>query len=214
VSVWWRRLAGGVLAVVMVTGVSACGSDVPKPDNPVLQPGKPGEPNKSLSPDDAASAAPSLKPNGADVAYVHDMIAHHGQALEITGLVATRGRNEQVKGLALRIADAQGPEIGAMNRWLSANFQPPADHGHDKESAMPGMASPEQLAALTSASGDDFDRQFLRVMINHHRGAVEMANKVQRAGVDVKVQEMADHVIAEQGDEARRMQTMLTTLGG
>ncbi|CRK58142.1 putative lipoprotein [Alloactinosynnema sp. L-07] len=205
-----RHLVVSVLAAVIALGISGCGDDVARPDNPVLQPGKPGEDNKTLSPDEAVSAIPTYKPNEADITYVRDMIVHHRQAVEMTALVPQRGRNEQVKGLASRISDAQQPEIEAMNRWLSTNFQPPVDPGHGHVPAdMPGMATPEQLAALKQASGAEFDKLFLQLMIKHHEGAIAMANKAQQSGADVKVQEMADHVVAEQGDEIRRMQTML-----
>ncbi|HVK21903.1 MAG TPA: DUF305 domain-containing protein [Actinokineospora sp.] len=205
-----RHLAVSVLVAVIAVGVSACGDDVARPENPVLQPGKPGETNKTLSPDEAVSAIPTYKPNEADITYIRDMIVHHQQAVEMTALVPAQGKDEQVKGLASRISDAQQPEIEAMNRWLSTNFQPPVDPGHGHVPAdMPGMATPEQLAALKQATGAEFDKLFLQLMVKHHEGAIAMANKVQQSGLDVKVQEMADHVVAEQGDEIRRMQTML-----
>ncbi|WP_436500286.1 DUF305 domain-containing protein [Actinokineospora sp. HUAS TT18] len=205
-----RHLAVSVLIAVTAVGISACSDDVARPNNPVLQPGKPGESNKTLSPDEAVSAIPEYKPNDADITYVRDMIVHHQQAIEMTALVPERGKDEQVKGLASRISDAQQPEIEAMNRWLSTNFQPPVEPGHGHAPAdMPGMATPEQLAALKQASGAEFDRLFLQLMIKHHEGAIAMANKVRQGGQDVKVQEMADHVVAEQSDEIRRMQGML-----
>ena len=41
---------------------------------------------------------------------------------------------------------------------------------------MAGMATPEQMAALAAASGAEFDRMFLELMIAHHEGAVEMVS--------------------------------------
>jgi uncharacterized protein (DUF305 family) len=41
---------------------------------------------------------------------------------------------------------------------------------------MPGMATPDEIAALTAASGDDAVRLFLTLMIAHHEGGVAMAD--------------------------------------
>ncbi|MGQ0837481.1 DUF305 domain-containing protein [Actinokineospora sp.] len=210
----WRRTVAAVLAGVLVAaGAAACAESGPPP-NPVLQPGKPGESNKTLSADEAAAGVPTVQPNDADAEYVQMMIVHHGQAVEMTALVPERGQNAQVKGLADRIANTQQPEIDAMNRWLAQHGKPTvgADHGghgghrgHD----MPGMATADQLARLKAATGAEFDTLFLRLMITHHEGALTMATTVQQAGVDVRVQEMANDVIAEQTDEIRRMRGML-----
>lgn len=43
---------------------------------------------------------------------------------------------------------------------------------------MPVMAKPEDLARLQRASPEEVDEQFLRLMILHHQGAVEIAEAV------------------------------------
>nr|BFF00745.1 hypothetical protein GCM10020241_24200 [Streptoalloteichus tenebrarius] len=136
------------------------------------------------------------------------MITHHRQALDMAALAPQRAGDEQVRGLAARISDAQGPEIAAMRAWLERTGQAEQHGGHDHAS-MPGMATPEQLAALRAASGGEFDRQFLRLMIAHHEGAVTMATDVLTRGVDVFVQEMAQDVIATQTAEITRMRALL-----
>jgi uncharacterized protein (DUF305 family) len=75
-------------------------------------------------------------------------------------------------------------------------------------SQMPGMATPEQLAALRAASGADFDRLFFQLMTAHHEGALTMATEVLSTGSDVFVEEMAQEVLATQTDEIGRMRTM------
>ncbi len=210
----WRRVAGGVLAVVVATGLTACANDPAQPANPVVQPGKPGESNRTLSADEAAAGVPATPPNEADFGYVEMMVVHHRQAVEMTAWAPARAADESVKGLASRISDTQQPEIDMMNAWLERNGRPKAGDGHahghgDHAAHMPGMATPEQLRQLQGSTGAAFDALFLQLMTAHHEGAVTMANDVQKNGSDVKVQEMADHVIAEQSDEIRRMRAML-----
>ncbi|WP_189132911.1 DUF305 domain-containing protein [Wenjunlia tyrosinilytica] len=175
---------------------------------PVVAPGRPGEANKTLSPREAAKARPENEPNTADVAYVRNMIHHHRQALAMTDLAADRARARGVRSIADRIAHTQGPEVGAMRAWLKRHGQPQeAEGGHD-HTAMPGMATPEQLAALRKARGAAFDKLFLKLMITHHEGAVTMATDVSTKGNDVTVEEMASDVIATQSAEIGRMRRL------
>ncbi|MGX7829175.1 DUF305 domain-containing protein [Actinokineospora sp. 24-640] len=199
-----------MVGLVLVLGLAGCTAEAPVIDHPIVQPGKPGEANRTLSAEEAESAVPVVKPNDADIAYVRDMVIHHQQAVRMTALVPDRAADAQLKGLASRIADVQGPEIGVMNRWLADNDLPAVNpeqaHAHGD---MPGMATAAEMSALTAAKGAAFDTLFLELMIRHHEGAIAMANQVQQRGMDVQVQEMADHVIAEQSDEINRMRGML-----
>lgn len=204
-----RGFLVALVGVCAAFGAAGCSEEPPPADHVIVQPGKPGEDNRTLSPEEAETAIPEVKPNDADLEYVRGMIVHHQQAIDMTALAPERAADSRLKGLAARIADAQGPEIGMMNRWLTGHDLPavnPKDgHAHG---LMPGMASAQDMARLAAATGPEFDRLFIDLMIRHHEGAIQMAGEVQTAGADVRVQEMADDVIAEQTDEIRRMQGM------
>ncbi|WP_251059540.1 MULTISPECIES: DUF305 domain-containing protein [unclassified Streptomyces] len=174
----------------------------------VIAPGKPGEKARTLSPEQAAKERPDDSPNAADQAYVQHMTEHHRQALAMTALAPTRASSAGVKGLAERIAAAQQPEIGAMEKWLARYPAPgggPAVHDH---AAMPGMATQQQLEELADAEGADFDRLFLKLMTAHHEGALKMAGEVLTGGNNVAVEEMANEVVATQTAEIHRMRAM------
>ncbi|MEU7279930.1 DUF305 domain-containing protein [Streptomyces sp. NPDC045431] len=183
----------------------------------VVAPGKPGEPARTLSPEQAAKERPDDRPNTADVTYTRMMIAHHGQALTMAALAPKQAASERVKKVAARIAAAQQPEIDAMKGWLESNAgpTPPADrgrgdahdHAHDHGS-MPGMATEAQLAQLRAARGTAFDELFLKLMITHHQGAITMATEVLSQGNNVQVEEMANDVIAQQTAEINRMRSL------
>lgn len=193
----------GVLAVLAVAG---CTASPPAQDQPaVIVPGKPGEPAKTLPADQAGSAVRKPRYNDADVRYVRMMITHHQQAIEMTGLVATRAAREDLKALASRIADTQGPDTKAMEAWIVKNNAP----AHENHEQMPGMANAEQLAALRAAGGPAFDTLFLRLMTTHHQGAIAMATELLQTGSDIFVEEMAQDVIATQQKEIGLMTAML-----
>lgn len=211
-----RRLSCVATTVaIAVLGLGACdaGSDeAPKAKAAagpsVVAPGKPGEPAKTMSADEAEKALPDGSPNGADFSYARMMIEHHGQALVMTELAPKRAASAKVKRLAERIAAAQGPEIGAMRGWLDNNGGKKHRGGHDHTS-MPGMATEKQLARLRAARGEEFDRLFLELMVIHHEGAVGMATEVLSQGNNVQVEEMATDVLAQQSAEIGRMRDMM-----
>ncbi|MEV6194008.1 DUF305 domain-containing protein [Streptomyces sp. NPDC051920] len=176
----------------------------------VIVPGAPGEENRTLSADEAASQrAEDDTPNTADVAYARMMIRHHAQALKMTGLVPDRARAGDLKRLALRISAAQGPEIEAMRGWLKTHGKTETgDTGGHQHTGMPGMATEAQLKRLRAARGADFDALFITLMITHHEGAITMATDVKAQGNNLRIEEMADDLVAQQTSEITRMRAM------
>ncbi|WP_328890486.1 DUF305 domain-containing protein [Streptomyces sp. NBC_00316] len=173
----------------------------------VVAPGKPGEPAQTLSVEEATKAAGDDTPNSADFRYVQQMIQHHAQAVELTGLVPSRASSGAVKRLAERISAAQKPEIGAMEGWLTHHGGRKPQSGHD-HAGMPGMATQAQLQQLRAAKGKAFDELFLKLMITHHQGAVTMATEALSEGNNVQVEEMAGDVVAQQTVEIDRMRAL------
>lgn len=218
---WPRRfaaLAGVLLAATPLLGCTAEDEEPPAaPANsaPVIVPGKPGEEASTIPPGEATPFEQE-PPNAADVEFVENMIVHHAQALVMAELVPERAVAKDVKGIADRIADSQQAEIDMLNRWLERNEQPTVDPsapahggGHTDHTSMPGYATPAQLDALRAARGARFDTLFLQMMMAHHEGALDMVEQVQTAGVDVRVQEIADDIAVTQSDEINRMRGML-----
>ncbi len=74
---------------------------------------------------------------------------------------------------------------------------------------MPGMMSSADMARLTAATGKDFDKQFLQMMIVHHTGAIQMARAEQAYGSNPDVKALAGRIIKDQQAEIATMQKML-----
>lgn len=188
------------------------------PTAPVLQPGKPGEPNVKMTGKPATPPTTAVDPD--DARFMQEMISHHAQALRIVAVVANLLTDPQAKAIAGRIEAAQLPEIAAMARWLTARGQqvpleatyPLVTPGED-HSAMPGMASKQQLEALARARGPAADRMFLTLMITHHEGALPMALKQRQNGADDRATELSDDIFVTQSAEIGHMRQMLTRLG-
>lgn len=194
---------------------------------PIFNPGAPGEASRVIS----AAEAVELSRTGyveADVRFMQHMLVHHAQAVEMVGLLETRGASETVRRLGERIAQSQAAEMAQMEEWLAGRGLPvaPADahaghagpaHGPaDPDTPpMPGMLSPAQMAALAAASGPAFDRLFLEGMIQHHRGALDMVETLLNdpdAAEDPTLSDFASSVTADQSAEILRMQSVLSGL--
>lgn len=197
----------------MTAGLVGCSAseepDTPTNTAPVIVPGKPGEDASTIPPGEATPVEQE-QPNDADFRFLSDMVVHHGQALEMASLAPERSQRDDVRGIASRINDTQGPEIDMMNRFLEQAGKPKVDpKSADAHQGMPGMATPDQLQALRDATGATFDALFLQMMIAHHEGAIAMVEDVRVKGANVRVQEIADDVAVTQVDEIDRMRGML-----
>lgn len=165
----------------------------------------PGMPGMSGS-----STAPAANFNDADVMFLQMMYPHHAQAVEMAKLVPTRSQNQQVKDLASAIENAQAPEMQQMTTLL-AGFGKPAPSATMSHS-MPGLMTPQQMTELTGLSGAAFDKMWLQMMVEHHQGAITMANDELKNGTNPDAKKMADAIIAAQQGEITTMNGMLAKM--
>jgi uncharacterized protein (DUF305 family) len=213
-------------AVVPIAAVlfSGCGgSDDPPPQEPaanVVQPGAPGEPSRKLSAAELADVE-SPKHTKADVDFMQAMIHHHWQAILMTKWAPRRSPGPDVPLMAKRMEISQETEIEVMQKWLrDREIEPnePGDHsGHDHGTGKgmpPGMLTSRQLGRLYNTKGRAFDRLFLRFMIRHHEGALQMVQQLAAdgGGAEPELSAFTRHVEADQGIEIARMQDLLAEL--
>jgi uncharacterized protein (DUF305 family) len=211
------RLLVIVSSALLAVGLAGCtaGEDepAPLPSTPVVQLGAPGEPNRTLSPSEAAGLG-TIDYVEEDVLFVRDMLHHHSQAIQMTGYVEERTTDGDIRLLAERMQVSQTDEITQLETWLQKRGEPvrdpDGDHAHDAQ-AMPGLLTDEELAQLEAAEGDAFDELFLASMIRHHEGAVQMVSDLYASGggQEPEIDAFARHVEADQNIEIVRMQEML-----
>jgi uncharacterized protein (DUF305 family) len=187
----------------------------------VVQPGAPGQPTRTLTPETRATLPPR---SPKDVEFMQGMIMHHAQAVEMTALIESHTENKELRLLGARISQSQSDEMKFMRRWLEARGepeQPPMPSmnmpgmdmsSHHHHMLMPGMLTPKQMDALREAKGAEFDRLFLTGMIQHHGGALTMVKDLfdtAGAGQDAELFNFATDVDSGQRAEIKIMQTML-----
>jgi uncharacterized protein (DUF305 family) len=191
---------------------------------PIIQPGAPGQDSRVLTADQAIQlAAASYSP--ADVAFMQGMIIHHQQAVDMAALVKQRTNRAELVTIAGRIESSQADEISFMRGWLAERGEPHAmpgmkggkgqqHHAHHTHT-MAGMATSEQMKAVAAASGAEFDRQFLTLMIAHHEGALTMVKDLLRqpgSAADPVLFQFVSDIETEQKSEIDRMDTLLAGL--
>lgn len=158
----------------------------------------------------STSAAPAANFNDADVMFLQMMYPHHAQAVEMAKLVPTRSQNQQVKDLAAAIEKAQAPEMQQMTTLL-AGFGKPAPSATMSHS-MPGLMTPQQMTELTGLSGAAFDKMWLQMMVEHHQGAITMANDELKNGTNADAKKMAESIVTTQQAEITTMNGMLAKM--
>lgn len=166
----------------------------------------------------SGSSGQAAKFNDADVEFAQQMIPHHEQAIEMAKIAETRAGSDEVKSLAADIEAAQGPEIETLEGWLESwGEDVPSgemdhgdmNHGSSDEGGMAGMMDEEDMKSLEDASGAEFDRMFLQMMIEHHEGAVAMAETEVQDGENADAIAMAQKVISDQQAEIDLMNGLL-----
>ena len=58
---------------------------------------------------------------------------------------------------------------------------------------------------------DEPDRDFVKMMIPHHQGAIDMAKAILQSGKDKQIRTMAQKIITDQKREIKEMQTWLAS---
>ncbi|MFC7493928.1 MULTISPECIES: DUF305 domain-containing protein [unclassified Nocardioides] len=205
-----RAAVAAALATTLGATLTACGDD-----------------SGGGSPSASRTASNGDVFNDADVSFASDMIQHHAQALSMVDLTEGRPLDPEVRRLADAIRTTQGPEIEAMSDWLTAwDHEVPEtmrDHsnaGHDMggdvseqmegmDEDMPGMMSGEEMDMLQHASDGEFQDTWLEMMIDHHEGAVEMAQAEQEEGAFADAVELAGSIESSQQEEIEQMEQLL-----
>ena len=205
------RLTAGALTLTLLAAAHS------PAQAPIIQPGAPGEPSRTISAEDAADLA-AIQVTDADVRFMQGTIPHHAQALEMTALVEDRTDRQTMRLLAGRIELSQEDEIAMMQDWLR-------DRGLDVTAAdahhapgferMPGMLTDEEMEQLEQASGFEFDALFLDLMIEHHEGALTMVENLLRqrgSAQDSVLFGFTSDIRSDQRAEIERMTAMLEGL--
>ena len=181
----------------------------------IVQPGQPGSASKIIDAQTAINIADTSYTLD-DVHFLQQMIPHHEQAILLSTLAPDRTNSESILDLAKRIESSQHDEILFMKDWLGSRGE---ESHHIKMSnhhmKMMGMATKTQIEELSALNGFSFDDLFLRLMIAHHRGAIQMVEHLKNqpgSAFDQVLNDFVSDLDNDQSVEIERMNLLLTNL--
>jgi len=180
----------------------------------IIQPGLPGTVSKEINSKEAINIA-NTGFTKDDTVFMNHMIVHHEQALTLSRLAPNRTNTQEILDLAGRIDVSQEDEISFMQGWLEERNIKVHAHMSMHHMKMMGMASDQDIAELSNSRGMEFDELFLRLMIAHHEGALDMVKELKRqpgSAYDPLMFEFVSDLSNDQGVEIERMNTLLTGL--
>ncbi|MDW4908983.1 DUF305 domain-containing protein [Streptomyces sp. ADMS] len=193
-----KTLVAMAATAALALTLTACGSDDGNSESS-------GD-TSSAATVDSGDSGTAGEYNAQDVSFAQGMIPHHRGALEMAEEAADKASSAEVKSLAARIEKAQAPEIETMTGWLKT-------WGKDvptSTESMPGMEDMDSMPGMDhGATGTEFDKNFLTMMIEHHEGAVTMATTEKAKGKYGPATSMADDVIRTQNAEITEMNKLL-----
>lgn len=140
--------------------------------------------------------------NTADT-WVRKMIEHHRGAIEMSDILERSGGEPQVLDKARETAAAQRRELQELERMLQGGVSGNAPANPFEQ--MEHRSHQQMMAAV----GTNPSETWLRKMIQHHRGGIEMSELVIAQGGNAEVAEMARRSAAAQRRDIEALEALL-----
>ncbi|MBV1778980.1 DUF305 domain-containing protein [Paeniglutamicibacter sp. ABSL32-1] len=170
-----------------------------------------------------------------EAGFARDMQTHHHQAVQLSMIIREHSTNTAVRSMAYDMALTQQqqsgqmfawletwglPQTGESMTWMNGLLSEEASHaghgsvapGEPHTMASMGMASEADIQRLTTARGETADRQFLTLMVAHHKGGVEMAEAYLQRGNNPMVAAFANKIVTTQQAEISALTQLLAQL--
>lgn len=141
----------------------------------------------------------SMVDSDIDHTFINDMIEHHMGAISMANEAQEKSRRSEIQTLTGNIIAAQEKEIAMMYDWKKNWFNDTeqieinaGDHGTSMTQDL-GVADKE------------FDLRFMNAMVQHHQGAIDMANDILKTTQREEVRTFANNIITDQTKEINQM---------
>jgi hypothetical protein len=176
-----RRVATAAIALGCALSVSACGGAAPAP-------------SAVTPPPTAAAATSAASFGGTDLAWIEINIAMDEELQPLLALVPAQASEAAFKQVTAAFSAENDAELTAL-RALHDEAGLPAENPH-KGMPMPGMVTPEIVAAARGKSGKAFDAYVTEQIRAHLTQGASLATSEGKAGVEVRTKELAKKGLA------------------
>ena len=152
-----------------------------------------------------------------DLDFANMMIPHHQSAVDMAEQYIPKAKDEKIKSMAQNIINAQKKEIEELRTMITSHkptTEKKEEHsasGHDAgghSELMDAMNKMMEEMKSMKMTGDA-DKDFVTMMIPHHKSAVDMAENEISHGKNVQMKQFAQKVIDDQSKEISEFQSWL-----
>lgn len=138
-----------------------------------------------------------------EIRYMEELSDHHLAAIEKGNLCVENAERDELRDLCTQMVAAQDSDIEAMRGWLGEWY------GISYDPQLRNDAE-RTLERLREVEGEDFDRAFMEMMVNHHRQAILLSADALVAGFHPELLDLAHRTANTQADEARQLRGWLS----
>lgn len=171
-----------------------------------------------------------------DQQFIDSMVPHHAMAVDMAKLALQKSKRPQIKNMARQMITDQQREIAQLRAWRKAWYPKAAapmtgapmtgmDHSamnhqmpmSDKEMSsgkmsmsgvMMGLPMKMEMDIKKLAQSKNFDRDFLRMMVPHHAGALLMAHEALSVTARPQLRKLSHQTIDSQAKEIGEMRAL------
>lgn len=161
------------------------------------------------------------KDESFDLRFIDGMIPHHQGAVTMAQEALAKSQRPEIKQLAQEIIDAQEKEIVELQTWRKSWYpnqsETPVMYDAGMGHMMPmsqEMRDSMMMNVDLGAADEQFDLRFIRAMIPHHQGAIDMANQALQNSDRPEIKTLAQNIISSQQQEINQMEQWRKTWYG
>ncbi|MGH9043044.1 MAG: DUF305 domain-containing protein, partial [Acidimicrobiia bacterium] len=134
-----------------------------------------------------------------EVNYMTVMSDHHQMEVDMARKCVDKAIHLELRTLCRQIIDTQSGEVETMLTWLrdwyGATYEPRSDPAQQQQT--------EQMAALSS---EDFEVEFMRSMIDHHRPSMVESDRCVDRAHNGELADLCEGISDRQAEEVDLME--------
>ncbi len=127
-----------------------------------------------------------------DQSFIENMIPHHQEAVDSSNQILISTTDLELKAFVQNVISAQTKEINDMKSWYKNWFGKDYTADSNYKAMMSGMVG---------KTATELDKEYIKGMIMHHQGAIQMANKIQSITKRPELLKLANDIITSQTSE-------------
>jgi uncharacterized protein (DUF305 family) len=127
-----------------------------------------------------------------DETYLQGMIPHHVEAVQASLILVATSQNPELVTFAKKVIETQTTEITAMKKLYTQTTS--------KEFVSSNTYAP-MMSSMNGKMGVELDQSYIKGMVEHHAGAIEMSNKVLSISQRAEIKNLAQNIVDTQTQE-------------